>query len=107
MPGLEETLGLLVDLAVAIHRRCATSTEALLDMLNTGDPTYSSDWRQGGASSRNAISSSVHPVLSLCSFSVTHANICPSPATGVVCISPLGVLNPEVAFQAIKGRHLR
>ncbi len=38
MPGLEETLGLLLDMAVAVHSRCAASTAALLDMLDTGAP---------------------------------------------------------------------
>ena len=36
MPGLEETLGLLLDMAVAVHSRCAASTAALLDMLDRG-----------------------------------------------------------------------
>ena len=34
--GLEETLGLLLDMAVAVHSRCALSTAALLDMLDKG-----------------------------------------------------------------------
>lgn len=31
-----QTLGFVLDIAVAVHSKCATSTEALLDMLGKG-----------------------------------------------------------------------
>ena len=39
VPGLAETLGLLLDMAVAVHRRCAASTAAVLDIIDKGERT--------------------------------------------------------------------
>ena len=36
VPGLAETLELLLDMAIAVFSRCAESTSALLDALDTG-----------------------------------------------------------------------
>lgn len=107
VPGLEETLGLLLDMAVAVHSRCATSTEALLAMLDTGDLTHVS---LAGDEAASVIAlSSVSSSYLACTPSQSHMPVFAlsfEPRGGLRCPF-LGLLNPHPALQALQGRHAR